>query len=138
MPALFITLTLLLAPLPGLPRLPSGAELRLVSPDLKRVFAVFVVRESTVWPLRRPVVWGPGQRLAVVVRVGRRVYVYPGLTTEDDVLLVLPEGKAPLKALLAEVYHLRWPSPEEIERYLKNRPKRRRPLGPHPDRRRRP
>ncbi len=118
-----LTLALLALPLPGIPTLGPGAELRVTTPDLRIVFlAARVTEQGIVARAARPL--APGQPVAVVVRVGRRVEVFPGRAGEGDVVLFLPQGRASFLRTLKEVYGLSWP--EEV------------PLGPHPPDRRRP
>jgi len=123
MPAWILTLALLALPLPGVPALGPGAEIRVTTPDLRVVYlAIRVTEQGIVARPARPLV--PGQPVAVVVRVGRRVEVFPGRAGEGDVVLFLPQGRASLLRTLREVYGLRWP--KEV------------PLGPRPLDRRRP
>ena len=95
----------------------------MTTPDLRVVYlAARVTEQGIVTRSARPLV--PGQPVAVVVRVGRRVYVFSGRAGEGDVVLFLPEGRVSLLRTLREVYGLRWP--KEV------------PLGPRPLDRRRP
>jgi len=104
----FLSLALLAVPLPGVPRLGAGSEIRVTTPNLRVVYLALRVTEEGLSVIRPPRAFVPGQPVAVVVRVGRRVFVFPGRAERGDVVLFLPQGRASLKRILAEVYHLHW------------------------------
>ena len=92
---------LALAALPPLPgqALPPGTELRLLSPDLKTLFAP--------WRLE-------GNRLGTEVRLllsvpGKKPQVLPGVAAEGDVLLLLGKERVSLVRLLQEAYGVALP-----------------------------
>lgn len=86
---------LALAALPPLlgQALPPGTELRLLSPDLKTLFAA--------WRLE-------GNRLLLSVP-GKKPQVLPGVAAEGDVLLLLGKERVSLVRLLQEAYGVALP-----------------------------
>jgi len=117
------TLALLALPFPGVPSLPPGSEIRVTSPDLRVVYLVIRVEKGGL-VLERAGELVPGQEVAVVVRVGKEVRAFPGQVVGDEIVLLLPEGRASLRLSLEKVYGLSWP--EEV------------PRGPGPGHRGRP
>jgi len=104
----FLVFALLALPLPGVPELPPGSELRVTSPDLRVVYLALRVDEKGLVVTSSGEL-PPGQPVALVVRVGKEVKVFPGQATRDDVVLFLPEGEVSLRATLEKVYGLPWP-----------------------------
>ncbi len=127
---------LLAVPLPGVPRLGAGSEIRVATPDLRVVYLALRVTDRGLAVIRPPRAFVPGQPVAVLVRVGRRVFVFPGRAARGDVVLFLPQGRASLKRILAEVYRLYW---REDGPVFRSRERRREvPGAPRPGHRRRP
>ncbi len=130
----WIGLALLLVPLPGLPTLPTGAEIRVVSPNLRAVYMLWRVEERTLWPLHKPRLLPPGRPVRVLIRVGRRIYVFEGRTDREDVVLFVRERRVSLKRLFKEVYRLKIETepPPRLRRLEERR------VAPRPGDRRRP
>ncbi len=118
----FLVLALLALPLPGVPALPPGSELRVTSPDLRAVYLALRVTEKGL-VVKQSGELKPGQPVALVVRVGKEVKVFPGRAARGDIVLLFPEGEVSLRETLEKIYRLTWP--EVLG-------------GPHPGDRRRP
>ena len=87
---------LALAALPPLlgQALPPGTELRLLSPDLKTLFAAWRLEGNRLLPLSVP---------------GKKPQVLPGVAAEGDVLLLLGKERVSLVRLLQEAYGVALP-----------------------------
>ncbi len=108
MPTVFLVFALLVLPLPGVPQLPPGSELRVTSPDLRAVYLALRVTEKGL-AVKRSGELEPGQPVALVVRVGKEVKVFQGRAAPGDIVLLLPQGEASLRKILEKIYRLSWP-----------------------------
>jgi len=108
MPIALFVFALLVLPLPGVPELPPGSELRVTSPDLKVVYLALRVTARGL-EVRRSGALDPGRPVALVVRVGKAVRVFPGRAIPGDIVLLFPEGEVSLRKTLEAVYRLKWP-----------------------------
>jgi hypothetical protein len=109
--SLTLAFVLALAPLPNLPFIPSGSEIRVVSPDLLTVFVVWQVDvRNMVLQSRLP---APAHReVRVLFRVdGSFRAPYNGITTpRGDVLLLIQGERVSLNELLTRTYRLNLPN----------------------------
>ena len=99
---------LALAALPPLlgQALPPGTELRLLSPDLKTLFAAWRLEGNRLLPLSPR----PGTEVRLLLSVpGKKPQVLPGVAAEGDVLLLLGKERVSLVRLLQEAYGVALP-----------------------------
>jgi hypothetical protein len=119
MRAFLLSLLLSLAPLPGLPWIPPGSEVRLVSPDLRTVYASYLVSEDRRLIARAKGVSVPIARdILLFIQTGGKPYIYSGLSApRGDVWLNIEGGQISLNELLTRTYRLSLPDgkvlPEE-------------------------
>jgi len=102
-----LVLSLLVVPLPDLPSLPSGSEIRVASTDMRVVYLALRVEGDRLVAVGEPKSPPAGEQVAVVVRYRRKVFYYPGQVAPGDVVLFLPQGRASLRRILLEVYRLK-------------------------------
>ena len=103
---------LALAALPPLlgQALPPGTELRLLSPDLKTLFAAWRLEGNRLLPLSQPLAPRPGTEVRLLLSVpGKKPQVLPGVAAEGDVLLLLGKERVSLVRLLQEAYGVALP-----------------------------
>jgi hypothetical protein len=106
LPLLLATALAALPPLLG-PALPSGAELRLLSPDLKTLFGAWRVEGRRLLPLSPPLAPRAGQEVQLLlVLPGEKPRAFPGVAERGDVLLPWEKERVSLLRLLKEVYGL--------------------------------
>ncbi|MDX2004715.1 MAG: hypothetical protein SFU83_05505 [Meiothermus sp.] len=105
-----LALILALTPLPNLPLIPSGSEIRVVSPDLLSVFVVWEV-DSRQMILRGQAPVQVGRDVRVMFRIdGGFRPPYSGTTTASgDVLLAVDGDRVSLNELLTRTYRLELP-----------------------------
>lgn len=85
--------------------LPPGTELRLLSPDLKTLFAAWRLENSRLLPLSPPLAPRPETEVRLLLSVpGKKPQVLPGVAAEGDVLLLLEKERVSLVRLLQEAY----------------------------------
>ncbi|WP_457638048.1 hypothetical protein [Oceanithermus sp.] len=101
---------LAMMPLPGLSALPDGAEVRIVSPDLRTVYLFWLVEKGNLKLQARPLPIPEGSRVRLLIRTGRELHAYEGRYVDDDVFVETPDGFISLKEAFADVYKLKWPS----------------------------
>lgn len=103
-------LSLALAPLPQLPWIPHGSELRLTSPDYRTVYAVYQVRQRRLVAPSKPIPVAVSKALRLIIRTPDRIHVYNGLSaSRGDVWLQVREHKLSLNELLTRTYRLELP-----------------------------
>ncbi len=107
MVGLLLTAVLALAPLPGLPALPDGTEVRVVSPDLRIVYLLGRVERGALRLGARPIRPPENASVRLIVKVGRDLHVYEGRVLAGEVFLILDDGIVSLRETFARVYHLR-------------------------------
>ncbi len=105
---------LLLAPLPGLPLLPDGAEIRVVSPDLRAVYLFWSVQKNSLLLKAKPLPIPENARVRLIVRSGRELHAYEGRYKMRDIVLQLDNGQMSLRDVFLKVYHLRWPKNQQF------------------------
>ena len=105
---LILSTLLLMAPLPGLPSMPSGAEVRVVSPDLRTVYFLWRVNGNTLQLQARPLTIPPGSRVRLLIRSGRQLHAYEGRYLEGDIFIEASGGYISVKQAFAKVYRLHW------------------------------
>ena len=113
--------------LPPADSLSGEGEIRIVSVDLKKVIGAFSVENRKLKTLRRVEDWPADIEVLVILRFGELTYVFPGITTANDVILILDQETLSLREVFRR-YKLYWPGPDYNDQEV--------PLGPHPDRRR--
>ena len=104
---LLLTVVLSLAPLPGLPALPDGTEVRVVSPNLRTVYLFWRVEQGALRLKARPIRPPENASVRLIVKTGRSLHVYEGRVRDDDVYLLLDTGVVSLRETFVRVYHLR-------------------------------
>jgi len=103
-------LTLALAPLPQLPWIPPGSELRLASPDYRKVYAVYQVQQRRLVAPAKPMPVAAATELRVIIRTPDRIHMYNGLSaSKGDVWLQVSGDKISLNELLTRTYRLELP-----------------------------
>lgn len=98
-----------LAALPPLlgPALLPGAELRLLSADLKTLFGAWRVEGKRLLPLSPPLAPRAGQEVQLLlVLPGEKPRAFPGVAERGDVFLLWEKERVSLLRLLKEVYGL--------------------------------
>jgi len=102
---------LAMMPLPGLTNLPNGAEVRVVSPDLRTVYLFWRVEKGTLKLQAEPLEIPDGSRVRLLIRVGRKLHAYEGRYLEGDIYVEAEDGYISVKQTFADVYHVSWPDP---------------------------
>jgi len=106
---------LAMVPLPGLSALPNGAEVRVVSTDLRTVYFFWRVERGTLELQAQPLEIPSGSRVRLLIRTGRKLYAYEGRFIDDDIYVETDSGFISIKQAFAEVYHLKWPEDADFE-----------------------
>ena len=99
-----------LAPLPNLPAVPSGREIRVVSTDLLSIYAVWQVEgEDLVSKSFKTI--GQNKSVKVLFKIGKQLKPpYQGVTGKNgDVWLQIGDERVSLNELLIRTYHLNLP-----------------------------
>ncbi|GEM88307.1 hypothetical protein [Meiothermus granaticius] len=111
MRGLFLALALALTPLPNLPWIPSGSEIRIVSADLLTVYVVWQVNDRDMI-LQSKVPAPVGREVRVLFKVGDGYRPpYNGTTTlRGDVSLQIEGERVSLNELLTRTYRLNLPN----------------------------
>lgn len=111
MRGLLLAFVLALAPLPNLPSIPSGSEIRVVSPDLLKVYVVWQV-EGRNLVLQSQLPTPANREVRVLFRVdGGYRPPYNGITTpKGDVALLVQGERVSLSELLTLTYRLNLPN----------------------------
>ena len=104
---LLLTAVLGLAPLPGLPALPDGSEVRIVSPNLRTVYLFWRIERGELRLKARPIAPPENASVRLIVKAGRSLHIYEGRVRSGDVYLLLDQGVVSLREILVQVYHLR-------------------------------
>ncbi|WP_456410756.1 hypothetical protein [Oceanithermus sp.] len=107
MAGLMLSVLLTLAPLPGLPALPDGAEIRVVSPNLRTIYLYWRVDHGVLDLRADPLDPPEGAAVRILVRTGRELHAYEGRVWEDDIYVLLDDGYVSLRDTFREVYQLR-------------------------------
>ncbi|HGY09806.1 MAG TPA: hypothetical protein ENK37_07130 [Oceanithermus profundus] len=128
---LLLATLLTLAPLPGLPALPDGTEVRLVSPDLRTVYLYWRVERSVLRLKARPIRPPERAALRLLIKTGRSLHMYEARVRGDQIFVLLDDGYVNLRETFGRVYHLR--TDKAFERWLERRD--RAPRNPAPPRR---
>lgn len=102
-----LSVLLALAPLPGLPALPDGAEIRVVSPNLRTIYLYWRVDRGVLELRADPLDPPEGAAVRILVRTGRELHAYEGRVWEDDIYVLLDDGYVSLRDTFREVYQLR-------------------------------
>jgi len=111
MRSLLLAFVLALAPLPNLPSIPSGSEIRVVSPDLLTVYVVWQVEARNM--VLQSMLPAPANReVRVLFRVdGGYRPPYNGITTPmGDIALNIQGERVSLNELLTRTYRLNLPN----------------------------
>ncbi|WP_337867770.1 hypothetical protein [Meiothermus sp.] len=111
MRSLILAFVLALAPLPNLPFIPSGSEIRVVSPDLLTVYVVWHVDERNM-VLQSKLPAPANREVRVLFRVdGGYRAPYNGITTpRGDIALMIQGERVSLNELLTRTYRLNLPN----------------------------
>lgn len=111
MPSLLLAFALALAPLPNLPFIPPGSEIRVVSPDLLTVYVVWQVEERNL-VLQSKLPTPANREVRVLFRVGGSYRPpYNGITTpKGDIALLVQGERVSLNELLTRTYRLNLPN----------------------------
>ena len=107
MVGLLLTTVLALAPLPGLPALPDGTEVRIVSPDLRTVYLFWQIEQGALQLKARPIRPPENASIRLIVKTDRGLHIYEGRVRGDDVYLLLEQGIVSLRETFIQVYRLR-------------------------------
>lgn len=107
MAGLMLSVLLALAPLPGLPALPDGTEIRVVSPNLRTIYLYWRVDHGVLDLRADPLDPPEGAAVRILVRTGRELHAYEGRVWEDDIYVLLDDGYVSLRDTFREVYQLR-------------------------------
>ena len=102
---------LAMMPLPGLTNLPNGAEVRVVSPDLRTVYIFWRVEKGSLKLQAEPLEIPDGSRVRLLIRVGKNLHVYEGRYLEGDIYVETEGGYISVKQTFSDVYHIPWPDP---------------------------
>ncbi len=103
----FLLVLLSLGPLPDLPSIPSGSEIRIISPDLRTVYKVWKVEDRKMLEQGTPLPLGINKEIRLHIQAGGRVYWFGGRTVPGgDILLTLADEQVSLNELLTRVYRL--------------------------------
>ena len=105
---LILSALLVVSPLPGLPSIPNGAEVRIVSPDLRTVYLLWRVDGGELRLQARPLAIPSGSRVRLLIRSGRQLHVYEGRYLDDDIYLEASGGYISVREVFTKVYNLRW------------------------------
>ena len=111
---LILSALLLTAPLPGLPALPDGAEIRIVSANLRTVYLSWRVERGFLRLKAKPLAIPEGRRIRLIIRAGRALHAYEGRYLNGDVLIDVPGGYISVRQTFSKIYHLRWPAHSRI------------------------
>ncbi len=106
---LILSALLVLAPLPGLPALPDGAEIRITSVELRTVYLSWRIEHGVLRLQAKPLPIPQGRRVRLIVRTGRDVHAYDGRYLDGDVFIDVPGGYISVRQAFVKIYHLRWP-----------------------------
>jgi len=117
---MLLSALIVLAPLPGLPQIPNGAEIRIVSTDLRTVYLFWTVVDGELRLKSSPLPIPEGSRVRLIVRSGKQVYAYEGRYLENDVLIEVRDGYISVKQSFVKVYHLRWSPSDKFFEGLPN------------------
>lgn len=111
MRGLLLAFILALSPLPNLPWIPSGSEIRVVSPDLLTVYVVWQVDERKM-VLKSKQAVPTGQNVRVLIRAGDDLKPpYNGvIAAGGDVWLQIEGERVSLNELLTRTYRLTLPN----------------------------
>ncbi len=120
---------LVMAPLPGLPAIPDGAEVRIVSADLRTVFLFWRVERGELRLQSRPFPIPRGGRVRLIIRTGRQLHAYEGRYLNGDIYIEVSGGYLSVKRVFAKVYHLRWPRSDRFFNGGKTQPSGRQNRG---------
>jgi len=107
MVGLLLTAVLALAPLPGLPALPDGTEVRIVSPNLRTVYLFWRIEQGALRLKARPIRPPENASVRLIVKTRRSLHIYEGRVRGDDIFLLLDTGIVSLRETFVRVYHLR-------------------------------
>lgn len=107
MVGLLLTAVLTLAPLPGLPALPDGTEVRVVAPNLRTVYLYWRIEQGALRLKARPIRPPENASVRLIIKTGRSLHVYEGRVRGDDIYLILDDGIVSLRETFTRVYHLR-------------------------------
>ncbi|MCS7057814.1 MAG: hypothetical protein NZ849_06555 [Meiothermus sp.] len=111
MRSLVLAFVLALSPLPNLPQIPHGSEIRVVSPDLLTVYVVWQVEQRNL-VLQSKLAAPANREVRVLFRVdGGYRPPYNGITTPSgDVVLLVQGERISLGELLSRTYRLNLPN----------------------------
>lgn len=111
MRSFILAFVLALAPLPNLPWIPGGSEIRVISADASAIYVVWRVDDRQM-VLQSKVTAPPSREVRVLFRVdGTYRPPYNGVTTaKGDVELVVDGDRVSLNELLTRTYRLNLPN----------------------------
>lgn len=111
MRSFILAFVLALAPLPNLPWIPSGSEIRVISSDASAVYVVWRVDDRQM-VMQSKLAAPPNREVRVLFRVdGTYRAPYNGFTTpKGDVELVIDADRVSLNELLTRTYRLSLPN----------------------------
>ena len=89
--------------------LPSGSELKLVSPDLRTIYVSYKVEERRLVASAPRLPLGNVRDIRLWLQVGGKVSTFPGTVVGSDVRLQLDNEPISLNELLTKVYRLTLP-----------------------------
>ncbi len=107
MAGLLLTVLLALAPLPGLPSLPDGTEVRVVSPNLRTVYLFWRIEQGALQLKARPIRPSENTSIRLIVKTKNSLHVYEGRVRAGEIYLLLDDNIVNLREVFDKVYHLR-------------------------------
>ncbi len=110
MSSFILAFVLALTPLPNLPFIPTGSEIRVISWDASAIYVVWKVDERQM-VLQSKLVVSPSRDVRVLFRVNGGNQLYNGITTlKGDVELLVDGDRVSLNELLTRTYRLNLPN----------------------------
>jgi len=103
---------LVMAPLPGLPAIPDGAEVRIVSADMRTVYLLWRVTHGELELQSQPLPIPEGTRVRLIIRSGRQLHAYSGRYLDGDIYVEVADGYVSVKQAFSKVYRIQLPSAE--------------------------
>lgn len=89
--------------------MPTGSELKLVSPDLRTIYVAYRIENNRLISTAPALSLAGVREVRLWVGVGGRVFTFPGTLSNNDVRLQIENESLSLNELLTKVYRLSLP-----------------------------